>query len=53
MQDTDTITMLDNVTIIESAETVKIETGKDITLDLAGYTVTAGKTIENSGTLKL
>ena len=53
VQDTDTITMLDNVTIIESAETVKIETGKDITLDLAGYTVTAGKTIENSGTLKV
>ena len=53
VQDTDTITMLDNVTIIESAETVKIEKGKDITLDLAGYTVTAGKTIENSGTLKV
>ncbi len=54
-QDTDTLTVLANVTIIESIPSLEINNGKSIVLDLAGYTITVGNenTIINSGRLEI
>ena len=54
-QDTDTLTVLANVTIIESIPSLEINNGKSIALDLAGYTITVGNenTIINSGRLEI
>ena len=54
-QDTDTLTVLANVTIIESIPSLEINNGKSIVLDLAGYTITVGNenTIVNSGSLEI
>lgn len=54
-QDTDTLTVLANATIIESIPSLEINNGKSIVLDLAGYTITVGNenTIINSGSLEI
>lgn len=44
-QDEDKITLLDNITMLETVPTIEIEESKDITLDLAGFTVSGSNSL--------
>lgn len=54
-EDTDTITVLTNATLVSSDESLIIKDGQNITFDLAGFTISAGNsnTFVNNGTLKI
>ena len=52
--DTDKIILLQNINILQTKDSLNIQQGKNITIDLAGYEVSCGNedTIVNNGTLK-
>ena len=54
-QNTDTITILADVSLNANIATVEIPEGKDITVDLAGYSILASnsKVFENNGTFRI